>query len=421
MGAIHLRHMHEDLKLTFGEIKGLLNSVAAGDIEAIEKFDGQSVFFTWDAASGDIKTAYSEPEIRTGGLTPDEWLSRWSGHPAEGAFVNGMRAIQRGVNSLDSKALQAIFGTEGRNFIMSEILYPDNPNMINYDASYIVMHNLRKYDETGKEIDAQLSGGEFSQLVTAVESAQKEVDSEGWKVVGPQITNLRDLTSGGLGKKYTSMLDSVANMSDDATIADYVEERLRTDVVGNLGIPVVKQEGLIKLILGKEGAPSLKELKSGLDKDTQKKVSSVATKQNMRKTIVSLTRPIERVISDFAVEALDGLSSVFVADHDAEVSRLRDMLVQAKSKIEGSSGDEGALKVLAAQMDKLGNSVENVSSSLEGIVFEYPPGSKSLYKLTGGFAMLNQIVGRARRMKSVQSEALLREYLRMQIMPILAG
>ena len=141
----------------------------------------------------------------------------------------------------------------------------------------------------------------------------------------------------------------------------------------------------------------------------------------MRKTIVSLTRPIERVISDFAVEALDGLSSVFVADHDAEVSRLRDMLVQAKSKIEGSSGDEGALKVLAAQMDKLGNSVENVSSSLEGIVFEYPPGSKSLYKLTGGVAMLNQIVGRARRMKSVQSEALLREYLRMQIMPILAG
>ena len=46
MGAIHLRHMHADLKLTFGEIKGLLNSVAAGDIEAIEKFDGQSVFFT---------------------------------------------------------------------------------------------------------------------------------------------------------------------------------------------------------------------------------------------------------------------------------------------------------------------------------------------------------------------------------------
>jgi hypothetical protein len=34
-------------------------------------------------------------------------------------------------------------------------------------------------------------------------------------------------------------------------------------------------------------------------------------------------------------------------------------------------------------------------------VFEYPPGSKQLYKLTGSFAMVNQIVGRARRMAEV--------------------
>jgi hypothetical protein len=55
-------------------------------------------------------------------------------------------------------------------------------------------------------------------------------------------------------------------------------------------------------------------------------------------------------------------------------------------------------ELLQKQLSKLGG-VENVAQSIEGIVFEYPPGSKQLYKLTGSFAMVNQIVGRAMRIK----------------------
>jgi hypothetical protein len=131
---------------------------------------------------------------------------------------------------------------------MSEIMFPANPNLINYDGSYIVMHNLRTYDESGKEIDAQLKGGQFGQLVDAVEAAEKEVDAEGWKMVGPQITKLKDLSSGKVGEMYASKLDSITGMSDDSTIADYVEEKLRVGVIGDLPIPVVKQEGIIKLL-----------------------------------------------------------------------------------------------------------------------------------------------------------------------------
>jgi hypothetical protein len=156
-----------------------------------------------------------------------------------------------------------------------------------------------------------------------------------------------------------------------------------------------------------------------LDKDTQKKLSAIATKVNSKKTIQRVTKPLERVISDFAIEVLDGLSSAFVADHDAEISRMQQMLQGALSSIESAQGSEDILPTIAAQMEKLG-AVENVTSSIEGIVFEHPPGSKSLYKLTGAFAMLNQIVGRARRAPSVQSEALLRRYVR-YVMPIMMG
>ena len=74
-------------------------------------------------------------------------------------------------------------------------------------------------------------------------------------------------------------------------------------------------------------------------------------------------------------------------------------------------------------MEKLGD-IENLASDMEGVVFEHPPGSGSLYKLTGSFAMANQIIGRARRMDkggpSKQEEALVREYLRYAL-PIMMG
>jgi hypothetical protein len=419
MGMIHLRHLHEDLELTLGELKDIISAVSAGEIEAIEKFDGQSIFFTWDAKSGDIKGSYSEGELKSGGMAADQWMDRWSGHPAEDAFAGGFKAIQRGVNSLDKETLTQIFGPDGRNFVMAEIMYPDNPNMINYNGSYIAMHNLRSYDEEGNEVDAQLKGGQFGQLVSAVESAEQAVDQEGWQIVGPQITKLKDLSSGNLGEGYAEKIDGLTGMSDDATIRDFVEEKLRTDVVADLPIPVVKQEDVIKLILGKEDAPTLKDLKKGLDKETQKKLSAMATKVNAKKTIQKITRPLEIVISDFAIEVLDGLASAFVESHDDEIARQQTMLQDALTTIQGAQGGEDLMPTIAAQMEKLG-SVANVTSSLEGIVFEHPPGSKSLYKLTGAFAMLNQIVGRSRRMGGAKSEALIRRYVR-YVMPIMMG
>ena len=61
-----------------------------------------------------------------------------------------------------------------------------------------------------------------------------------------------------------------------------------------------------------------------------------------------------------------------------------------------ASGDEKMGELVDQQLAKLGD-VENLASSMEGVVFEYPPGSDKIYKLTGAFAMANQIIGRARR------------------------
>ena len=418
MGGVagHLSHLHENLDFTFGEIRSILRDVASANIEVVEKVDGQNLFFTY--RDGALMTARNAGDVKKGGMTPEEFAGKWKGHPAEDAFMNGFKAITRAVERMSDQDKADVFANGG-NYINAEIMYVGNPNIIQYGANNVVLHNLQNFDGPEPRVESQ---GPFKQLVQAVEDIEGELDAEGWRVSGPQIVELQDISQG----EHLAVLEdglSSFGMSDDATIGDFVAEKLRQGEVGNIPIPVVKQEELINIIIGKESAPSYSDFKKSIPKDVHKTVSALATKTNSKKTIARATAPIERVISDFAIEVMRGMKSFFQAgDSDAEIARMKEELQASISAIESAQGsDAEALgDMLAAQMEKLGD-IENVASDMEGIVFEQPPGSGKLYKLTGSFAMANQIIGRARRMgPSKKDEALIREYLRYAL-PFVTG
>lgn len=413
MGGVagHLSHIHENLDFTFGEIKSILSNVAQANIEPVEKVDGQNVFFTWHAGTGAIRTARNDSDIKKGGMTPEEYASKWKGHPAENAFMNGFGAIQRAIDVLDENTLIDIFGTSGDNWVNSEIMYHGNPNIINYGGDWIVLHNMRSIEGTGEQ---SMNSSGFGALVAAVETAEDQMDEEGWRISGPQMVALQDLSNGTAYEDFTSELDSATGMSDNATIGDYVEEQLRVGPVGRVPLPVHQQEELIKIILDKEDAQPYKEFKKSVPKEHHKLISTLATKTNKRKLIAGVTLPVETAISNFAIEVLRGLKSFFIGDHDSEIQRLRQEVEESISALESVQGADaeriGAM--LEKQATKLG-SIENIASTMEGIVFEHPPGSQQLYKLTGSFAMANQLIGRARRMPKEEptNEQLVREVL----------
>jgi len=130
-----------------------------------------------------------------------------------------------------------------------------------------------------------------------------------------------------------------------------------------------------------------------------------------------VTVPVQLAIHDLAVEVLRGAASVLTGGHDEEVDRLKAELESAVAAIEGARDAKADARrdMLKRQLDKLG-SPDNISSSMEGIVFEHPPGSKALYKLTGAFAPLNQIIGASYRIPKTQGEALLRTYIKNMIL-----
>jgi hypothetical protein len=414
MGGVagHMAHLSEDTDLTFNEIVNILGKVSNAEIEnATEKVDGQNLFLSWTVgADGEVRTARNKGDISKGGMTTDEYIGKWKGHPAENAFTNGFKAISAALRKLTPEDLELIFA-DGQRYVNMEVMYPGNPNIILYSAPNVVLHGLQYFGEEEETPESkQLTKQKFSKLVELVDGGIEQVGNENWQINGPKIVALKKLADGSALEEVKSKIEAfAAPVGMDATLGDYIEKSVRRYAEQVDMSPDIADK-LITLMLepeeAKSQAISVTSLKKGQPKELQSVISRLGTKTNSRKFIASILKPIEIAISDFAIEVLRGVKSYFVDNNDKEVGRMRAELEKSINYLKAlqSSGDEKMGELIDKQLAKLGK-IENVASSMEGVVFEYPPGSDKIYKLTGAFAMANQIIGRARRSGMTENES----------------
>jgi hypothetical protein len=335
-------------------------------------------------------------------MSTDEYISKWAGHPAENAFTNGFKAVSAALHKLSGEELEAIFA-DGQRYVNMEIMYPKNPNIILYSSPNIVLHGLQYFGEEEETPEMrQMTKQKFAKLSKIVDHTSQKVGEEEWSINGPRLVALRKLADGTALEEVTSKIQSFAGpVGTDATLGDYVEQVVK-GYTEQVDLPSDVADKLITLMLhpdeAKEKGITVVNLKKGLPKELQATVSNLGAKTKSRKYIASVLKPLEVAISDFAIEVLRGVKSYFVSDNDQEVARMRAELEQSIAYLKNlqASGDEKMGELVDQQLAKLGD-IENLASSMEGVVFEYPPGSDKIYKLTGAFAMANQIIGRARR------------------------
>jgi hypothetical protein len=148
---------------------------------------------------------------------------------------------------------------------------------------------------------------------------------------------------------------------------------------------------VVNRILKVEGAPTLTQIYRGLggDKNLKEQVRSYV--QTGNKTISKIIWPIEDAVHDFAVAMLEGMESAYVLDNAKELARLKKQVQTAIKSIQAyqGPGQEMAHEILAKQLRKIKH-LDNITSVAEGFVFEY---DGQLYKFTGNFAPINQILG----------------------------
>lgn len=405
--AGHMAHLHDNIWMTVADIKKFLMKVASAELEPFEKVDGQNIFFRW--SNEGIMTARNGTDIKNGGMSEAQYRNKFAGHPAEKPFIQGFETIKKAMQKLSNDEAEKIFGVSNPGsyrFVNSEIMLPESENIIVYDGSYIVLHNLKEYAPQGPkgkmvEVDVFMHGEkEFDKIVEAISDVEKTKDKAEWQVFGPRFIELKKIVNHRSYKEAIAVFEKLG-LKDEDKISDYIAQQLELKLQG---LPENKRKTLIKrIIMVGEGystaeLPNINALKKGLTKEEKSIVSSFGATVKAKKQIGLITVPIAKAISDFAIEVLRGLHSFFMTDGDAEVVRMRKVLVDSIAKLESYDGDDSGkyAELLQKQLDKLGG-IENIASTVEGVIFEYPPGSKQLVKLTGSFAMANQIVGRAKR------------------------
>lgn len=392
-GAVgHLQHLYDNRDLTFGEMKEILSLAAEGKLEkATEKLDGINLVFSWDSSSETLLAARNVGDIKRGGMNATELANKFYGRGnLEKAFNDAFRVLNGALSALSPSVKNKIFGSQASKWYSMEIIYSQNPNVINYDSNSIVFHGWPVFsvDKNGNIVRDETDNSGVDVLTANIKKMQKAVENSSWRVSGPLVARLEKISDGSIVDSTLSSISSAmsrAGMSDGNTVGDYIRSFLEEDVL-DLDISQRAAEAVISRCMEDPYSPTLIDIKKMVDNSKYNAVKQFI--ENCPKHLKSYIQPIEYAINNFAVELLKGLKSTLIGDPDKEINRLRDEVSKAISAIEASN-DENATEILTAQLQKL-KSVENITSPVEGVVFIY---KGNAYKFTGSFAAANQILG----------------------------
>jgi len=392
----HMSHLYEDQELTFGEIKAVFNQATKGKLESVtEKLDGQNIFFTFEPSTG-LRFARNIGNIKTGGMGADEVESRWADKPnVAAAFTKAYKIMSAAIAAISATERKKIFN-DGKIWYSAEIVGTLNPNVINYDQDAVIFHESGTvYDENGQPLTIDTSKN-FARLVSSVNRMQLAIKNSGWKVLSPVMVPLQKLSNDEPLEEALNGLNELMNkysMSNDNTLNDMFVEKLMSEDMAKLVADEDTKQYLAELI-GDFNAtitskkPILKDLISeGLLQQADLPVV-LNLIRNAPKLYSNTVEPIRNIITSFAISVLQGVQSYLILNPNEEVKRLKDEVQSAIEHIR-SSGGEHQNQILDSELSRL-RSLDRITSSMEGIAFKY---NGKLYKLTGAFAPINQILG----------------------------
>ncbi len=388
-GAVgHLSHLTDNPELTFSEIKEIISSAADGKLErASEKLDGINLVFTY--TNGQLRVARSGGDIKGGGMDATALAKKFFGRGnVEEAFNSAFKVLEDAVSALSPADVEAVFGAEGNRWYSLEIVYAPAPNTINYDSNNIVFHGWPVFEVgAGGSVTKPDDDTGISTLTSKIDQMQKAVKATDWRVRGPSLVSMKQLSDGSVKQGALVTIDSAmsaAGVSDDDTLLDYLRSLMKEEVAA-LGLPKKAAVAIVERCVEAPGCPSVNDIKKMVKKEDQQAVSDfVKAAVALRAKMIA---PVEQAIYDFAAEVLKGVKSTLIDDSDAEVVRLRTQVTKAIGAIK-SSGNATAMDVLQKELGRLGD-IEKIAP-VEGVVFFY---KGQAYKFTASFASVNAILG----------------------------
>lgn len=390
----HMMHPYEDMNITFGDVKSIINMALKGFIDLknvpTEKTDGMNLMMTF--TKDGVRYARTESDIKKGGMTSAQLKSKFANHISgvRDGFSFAVDDMENALSNLSSKQIDMIF-MDGTAWANLEIIYPGNVNTISYDGAYIQFHALIRYDESGKAIGSNVA------FASKLEGMIRQVDAhiqQTYAIKQPVFLDVKSVNFERSKGKYLSQLGKLQSefgLKDSNTLADYSvrwwENFIAKDAIGstipnNILYPLVRRWAL--------GDKSFRLTGKTIDDkevlEWAKKIDSTIAK----KAEDTVTKPFRMLILQLGAEVLKNASGFLSANPDKEVQRLKSQLTKVANQIQ-KSNDASKIEVLRKNLETLEaiGGLDYISPS-EGLVFQY---KGKTYKLTGAFAPVHGILG----------------------------
>ena len=403
------------------------------------------------ARQADVLTApeaVKNPGAAAGSLP--KTIERFAGRNEElkNAFIDSLTALDAGIKALDLETQKAAFGPDEEgdyNWFAFEIMDPGNPNVINYDkfgpilALHVEGHGTfssktrdKKVDLTPSEVVDGIERVSYAEPVKLFKQAFEKINQalEGksrFKIIANEFRNLEKefdasshiqkldqeisrLSRLGISKNSSiadfalaSLLDSYSdeivsafregetrNLTEEVNVDPLVSDLMQVLDKKTHDSYGANINALIQSIL--DGKGRKRQILAGLGPEQKQKVEDLlARSKDIKKEILN---PIEIIVHDFAVEALDKYESAYILSNgesaqtlqqavNADIDQIQAAFSDPKSPLYGQDSKK-------AKFEKEKGKVRPITTSVEGITFLY---DGRFYKLTGNFAPINQILG----------------------------
>ena len=273
-----------------------------------------------------------------------------------------------------------------------ELIYSKNPNVIYYDRDVIQFHGIKVTDGEGNII------GEETKYANSIAKALKDLKlniGKTFTVIPPQVIKLgKDIDFETNKNKFIKKVEDLKNrynLTDADEVSRYHEMWWRELIESNFpDLTQDHKEGLLlRWAYGDKKTLNLRSLDKTLGKDKASVIKKF-DKEDFKKKQKENIRPFEDLFLELGSVILKNASNFVAANPDKEMQRLHTQIRTEADKIKKGGGAEQVNKVIAEldRLDRIGG-IESIIPT-EGVVFVY---KGKVFKLTGTFAAINQLMG----------------------------
>lgn len=409
--AGHMMHPYENLHLKISDMISMIQDFR-NDFEISEKVDGANLFFRVDPVLNKVFFSRNKSD-----MSHQETLEKFGpDHPAHILFKSGSNAVFNGIkSSLNKQDIQKIFGQApegGKTYINFEIMHPEKSNQIRYDMKYVVFHSIVDYDINGNIIN---SSPDDERLLYLLDKLQPYFDTheDGFNLGSNFKVKLNKLNEEDIEEllKELSNVSNKLNLTNDMTIADAVKLEIKT-LLDQQNITELLADDKIDMIYdfitNESSSVTGNQIKKDLDKEIKKSLVGLGltSKAKAYKIVKRVTQNFRPIFILLGIKLLHNIPSRYMSSDASKknVNELRELLKAALEDYDYMMNVQNPSDIQIKLMNTLSLHVANIrnhgiersiSSPIEGGVFIGRDGNT--YKVTGGFAPLNQILGTGMR------------------------